>query len=134
MHCGFTGLVNETDGQAEGPNDITELYLPGPNEFIPTNLDVEKRDVPEVMSFLCLPMFPDCLTVVVDSQPAKRPHLIKQTPLGSVWHKKDDQFWLPKASVVLELRRYVLGLTRIRRLVLIIYIVQLQARLRVLTL
>lgn len=77
---------------------------------------------------------PDCLTVVIDSQPAKRPHLIKQTSLGSVWHKKDDQFWLPKASVVLELRRYTLGLTRIWRLVLIIDIVQLQARLRVLTL
>lgn len=69
--------------QAEGPNDITELYLPGPNEFIPTNLEVEKRDILE---------------------PAKRPHLIKQTPMGSVWHKKDDQFWLPKASLVLELR------------------------------
>ncbi|KAJ8592510.1 insulin-degrading enzyme [Rhizopogon salebrosus TDB-379] len=74
--------------QAEGPNDITELYLPGPNEFIPTNLDVEKRDIAE---------------------PAKRPRLIKQTPLGSVWHKKDDQFWLPKASVVLELRSQVAG-------------------------
>jgi insulysin len=74
--------------QAEGPNDITELYLPGPNEFIPTNLEVEKRDVLE---------------------PAKRPHLIKQTPMGSVWHKKDDQFWLPKASLVLELRSPVAG-------------------------
>ncbi|KAG1754340.1 Metalloenzyme, LuxS/M16 peptidase-like protein [Suillus lakei] len=74
--------------QAEGPNDIRELYLPGPNEFIPTNLEVEKRDVLE---------------------PAKRPHLIKQTPMGSVWHKKDDQFWLPKASLVLELRSPVAG-------------------------
>ncbi|KAG1891434.1 Metalloenzyme, LuxS/M16 peptidase-like protein [Suillus subluteus] len=71
--------------QAEGSNDITELYLPGLNEFIPTNLEVEKRD------------------------PAKRPHLIKQTPMGSVWHKKDDQFWLPKASLVLELRSPVAG-------------------------
>ncbi|KAG0697015.1 Metalloenzyme, LuxS/M16 peptidase-like protein [Suillus ampliporus] len=71
-----------------GPNDITELYLPRPNEFIPTNLDVEKRDVPE---------------------PANRPHLIKQTPLGSVWHKKDDQFWLPKASLIVELRSPAAG-------------------------
>ncbi|KAG1761690.1 Metalloenzyme, LuxS/M16 peptidase-like protein [Suillus occidentalis] len=74
--------------QAEGPNDITELYLPGANEFIPTNLEVEKRDVLE---------------------PAKRPYLIKQTPMGSVWYKKDDQFWLPKASLVLELRSSVAG-------------------------
>lgn len=31
--------------QAEGPNDISELFLPAPNEFIPTNLDVDKRPV-----------------------------------------------------------------------------------------
>ena len=33
---------------AEGPNDLPELFLPGPNEFMPTNLDVEKREVAEV--------------------------------------------------------------------------------------
>lgn len=53
------------------------------------------------------------LTVIDRLQPAKRPQLIKQTPMGSVWHKKDDQFWLPKASLVLELRRYALWITRI---------------------
>lgn len=35
-------------GRANEPNDIKELYLPGPNEFIPTNLDVEKRDIEKV--------------------------------------------------------------------------------------
>ncbi|KAH7923541.1 hypothetical protein BV22DRAFT_1015236 [Leucogyrophana mollusca] len=69
--------------QAQGPNDIPELYLPGPNEFIPSNLDVDKRDV---------------------SESQKRPHLIRETPLSTVWHKKDDQFWLPKANVVMEIR------------------------------
>jgi insulysin len=34
--------------QAQGPNDIPELFLPGPNEFIPTNLDVDKQEVAEV--------------------------------------------------------------------------------------
>lgn len=34
--------------QANGPNDIPELFLPGPNEFIPTNFEVEKWQVPEV--------------------------------------------------------------------------------------
>ncbi|KAJ8522379.1 hypothetical protein ONZ45_g1033 [Pleurotus djamor] len=33
--------------EAEAPNDIAQLHLPGPNEFIPTNLEVEKRDVKE---------------------------------------------------------------------------------------
>jgi secreted Zn-dependent insulinase-like peptidase len=92
---------------------------------------VEKRDVAEVNAIAILTDVPDRLTTI-HSQPAKRPRLIKQTSLGSVWHKKDDQFWLPKASVVLELRRYALGLTRILKLVLIINIVKLLARLRVL--
>jgi insulysin len=34
--------------QAQEPNDIPELFLPGPNEFIPTNLNVEKREVDQV--------------------------------------------------------------------------------------
>jgi secreted Zn-dependent insulinase-like peptidase len=72
---------------------------------------------------------PDCLTVVDHLQPAKRPHLIKQTPMGSVWHKKDDQFWLPKASLVLELRRYALRITGILGCELIINVVLLQGRL-----
>ncbi|KAL6301582.1 insulin-degrading enzyme [Sparassis latifolia] len=69
--------------EAERPNDIPELFLPGPNEFIPANLDVEKRPV---------------------DQPSKRPRLIRETPLSSLWHKKDDQFWVPKAQVVMEIR------------------------------
>ncbi|KAG8217686.1 Metalloenzyme, LuxS/M16 peptidase-like protein [Butyriboletus roseoflavus] len=69
--------------QAQGPNDIQELRLPSRNEFIPTNLEVEKREV---------------------SEPQRRPHLIHETEISQVWHKKDDQFWLPKASVVIEIR------------------------------
>ncbi|TFK92329.1 hypothetical protein K466DRAFT_582051, partial [Polyporus arcularius HHB13444] len=69
--------------QANGSNDIKELYLPGPNDFIPTNLDVEKREV---------------------EKPSKRPFLIRETPLTSLWHKKDDQFWVPKAQVIMDVR------------------------------
>ncbi|KAJ7632954.1 Metalloenzyme, LuxS/M16 peptidase-like protein [Roridomyces roridus] len=69
--------------QAQGPNDIKELYLPGPNKFIPTNVEVDKREVAE---------------------PLKRPHLIRETPLSILWHKKDDKFWVPKAHVVIDLR------------------------------
>ncbi|KIJ69177.1 hypothetical protein HYDPIDRAFT_105764 [Hydnomerulius pinastri MD-312] len=68
---------------AQGPNDVQELHLPNKNEYIPTTLDVEKREV---------------------SEPQKRPHLIYQSETSTVWHKKDDQFWLPKASVVMEIR------------------------------
>ncbi|KAJ6525427.1 Metalloenzyme, LuxS/M16 peptidase-like protein [Mycena vulgaris] len=69
--------------QAERPNDIKELYLPGPNKFIPTNVEVDKRDVAE---------------------PLKRPHLIRETPLSILWHKKDDKFWVPKAHAIIDLR------------------------------
>ncbi|KAJ7723946.1 Metalloenzyme, LuxS/M16 peptidase-like protein, partial [Mycena maculata] len=69
--------------QAQGPNDIKELYLPGPNKFIPTNVEVDKREVTE---------------------PLKRPHLIRETPLSILWHKKDDKFWVPKAHAIIDLR------------------------------
>ncbi|RDB21223.1 hypothetical protein Hypma_011756 [Hypsizygus marmoreus] len=69
--------------EAGVPNGIPELFLPGPNEFIPTNLNVEKRVV---------------------NEPLKRPHLIRETPLSILWHKKDDRFFVPKAHVVIDLR------------------------------
>ena len=34
--------------EATAANDIKDLFLPGRNEFIPTNLDVQKKDVAEV--------------------------------------------------------------------------------------
>ncbi|KAI0764784.1 LuxS/MPP-like metallohydrolase [Fomes fomentarius] len=54
----------------------SELHLPGPNPYIPTDLSVDK--------------------VAVD-EPAKYPTLIKRTEKALLWHKKDDQFWAPKA-------------------------------------
>ncbi|KAH8114098.1 insulin-degrading enzyme [Phellopilus nigrolimitatus] len=72
----FVSLARES-------NDIPELFLPGPNEFIPSNVEVEKTEV---------------------SQPLKCPSLIKRTPLTEVWHKKDDQFWVPRAQVKIEAR------------------------------
>ncbi|TCD63541.1 Insulinase (Peptidase M16) [Steccherinum ochraceum] len=72
--------------EAEGPNTIKDLYLPGPNEFIPTRLDVDKKEI---------------------EQPSKRPHLIRETALSSLWHKKDDQFWVPRAQVIVDIRNPV---------------------------
>ncbi|KZT27341.1 hypothetical protein NEOLEDRAFT_1176768 [Neolentinus lepideus HHB14362 ss-1] len=69
--------------EAQSPNDLKELFLPGPNEFIPTNLDVDKREVAE---------------------PLENPYLIRETPLSSLWHKKDDRFWVPKARVAIDIR------------------------------
>ncbi|KAJ4493396.1 Metalloenzyme, LuxS/M16 peptidase-like protein [Lentinula lateritia] len=69
--------------QASTPNDLNELFLPGVNEFIPTNLNVDKGD---------------------HIEPVKRPRLIRETPLSTLWHKKDDRFFVPKAHVLIDLR------------------------------
>ncbi|ESK89443.1 insulin-degrading enzyme [Moniliophthora roreri MCA 2997] len=59
-----------------------ELFLPQPNQFIPQNLNVDKKDI---------------------TTPLCRPHLIYDTSLCQVWHKKDDHFWVPKAHVVIDI-------------------------------
>ena len=61
----------------------TELHLPHKNEFIPTRLSVEKKEVAE---------------------PAKTPKLIRNDDGMRLWWKKDDTFWVPKANVYITLR------------------------------
>ena len=89
--------------QADGPNDIKELFLPGPNAFIPTNLDVEKCEVDTVSLSTSLYIGQRLRQFV---QPAKRPYLIRQTALSSLWYKKDDQFWVPRAHVQVQILRF----------------------------
>ncbi|PSS38132.1 hypothetical protein PHLCEN_2v39 [Hermanssonia centrifuga] len=72
--------------QANGPNENTELFLPRPNPYIPEDLTVIKIDAPA---------------------PATLPQCIRRTSLSSLWYKKDDQFWVPKAQVKLNIRSYV---------------------------
>jgi insulysin len=60
-----------------------ELHLPHKNEFIPTRLSVEKKEVVE---------------------PAKTPKLIRNDDGLRLWWKKDDTFWVPKANVHITLR------------------------------
>jgi len=72
------------------PNDLPELFLPPQNDFIPDDLSVEKLEV---------------------EKPEPCPTLVRKTPLATLWHKKDDQFWVPKANVILYLRTPLAGLT-----------------------
>lgn len=65
------------------PNDIAELYLPPKNDYMPTDLSVVKFAV---------------------DKPLKRADVIRKTPLTTLWHKKDDQFWVPKANVFMFIR------------------------------
>jgi insulysin len=39
------------------------------------------------------------------TQPTKRPFLVRQTPSSSLWFKKDDQFWVPKAHAIMQIVR-----------------------------
>jgi secreted Zn-dependent insulinase-like peptidase len=59
-------MISLRFGQAQEPNDIPELFLPGPNAFIPTNLDVEKIPVVEVRVYQNSDVHP--LTHALDSR------------------------------------------------------------------
>jgi len=67
-----------------------ELHLPHKNEFIPTRLEVERKDVGE---------------------PAKYPKLIRNEDHVRTWYKKDDRFWVPKANVHITLRSPLVSMT-----------------------
>lgn len=67
-----------------------ELHFPHKNEFIPSHLDVEKKEV---------------------EQPTKEPKLIRHDENVRIWWKKDDQFWVPKANVHIYFRTPVTHVT-----------------------
>ncbi|WVF68403.1 hypothetical protein IAT40_003168 [Kwoniella sp. CBS 6097] len=69
---------------------VEDLYLPGPNHFIPEKLDVEKFDV---------------------AKPAERPVMLRDTPLSRLWYKRDDRFWQPRANLDILLHSPILQTT-----------------------
>ncbi|KAG9246960.1 Metalloenzyme, LuxS/M16 peptidase-like protein [Calycina marina] len=71
-------------------NRLTELHLPHQNQFIAKKLEVEKKEV---------------------NKPAVEPTLIRNDDAVRIWFKKDDQFWVPKASVFVFLRNPMPGVT-----------------------
>ena len=85
----FDAAVKEA-GQTTSQTRIPELFLPHINEFIPTKLDVEKREVPE---------------------PTKAPKLIRNDEGARTWWKKDDQFWVPKGNVLVSMRNPLVSAT-----------------------
>lgn len=68
----------------------SELHLPPKNEFIPTRLDVEKKEVEE---------------------PLVAPRLIRNDDSMRIWYKKDDRFWVPKANLHITLRNPMVTLS-----------------------
>ncbi|KAI7901194.1 Metalloenzyme, LuxS/M16 peptidase-like protein [Cokeromyces recurvatus] len=55
-----------------------EFFLPKRNEFIPSNLNVDRFEVKEKED---------------------QPEIIRDTSLTRIWYKKDDTFWVPKTNV-----------------------------------
>lgn len=60
---------------------LSALHLPHKNLFIPTKLEVDKKEVKE---------------------PAKAPRLLRNDGAARAWHKKDDTFWVPKANLIVS--------------------------------
>ncbi|KAK4156700.1 ubiquitin carboxyl-terminal hydrolase [Chaetomidium leptoderma] len=68
---------------SEPKSRTAKLHLPHKNEFVPTKLEVEKKDVKE---------------------PSLAPRIVRNDPLVRTWFKKDDTFWVPKATLIISCR------------------------------
>ncbi|MCJ1484182.1 Insulinase (Peptidase M16), partial [Schaereria dolodes] len=77
-------------GESRVEDRSQDLHLPHRNEFIPTRLTVDKREVEE---------------------PTKAPKLIRNDEGLRIWWKKDDRFWVPKANVFVTLRNPLAAIT-----------------------
>lgn len=93
----LTPLPTSLLEQAGSSADFHDLALPKPNSFIPESFDVDGSPKKE----------PDLARIA----PTKRPQLLRHTAKGRLWHKKDDQFFLPKANVFLLLRSPLIDAT-----------------------
>ena len=78
----FAAAVKKAE-EVISKNRIPDLKLPHKNEFIPSKLTVEKKEIAE---------------------PMKAPKLIRNDELVRTWWKKDDKFWVPRANVFVTLR------------------------------
>ncbi|EKM58998.1 uncharacterized protein PHACADRAFT_249147 [Phanerochaete carnosa HHB-10118-sp] len=76
-------LNDEFLEKANRSNENAQLFLPGPNPYIPEDLSVDRKDI---------------------DKPAPAPEKIYETPRTILWYKRDDQFWAPKAHVRLTIR------------------------------
>jgi insulysin len=76
--------------KAGNADRLSELHLPQRNLFIPSNLDVEKKEV---------------------EKPTIAPKLIRNDDQVRAWFKKDDTFWVPKANVMINARNPLPGAT-----------------------
>ncbi|CAJ2500800.1 Uu.00g036530.m01.CDS01 [Anthostomella pinea] len=63
------------------------LHLPHKNQFIPTKLEVERKEV---------------------EKPALAPRVIRNNQVARTWYKKDDTFWVPKANLIMSCKNPII--------------------------
>ncbi|ORY69720.1 peptidase M16 inactive domain-containing protein [Pseudomassariella vexata] len=66
---------------------LPALHLPHKNQFIPTKLEVEKKEVKE---------------------PAIAPRVLRNDDIARTWYKKDDTFWVPKANLIISCKNPII--------------------------
>lgn len=77
--------------EASTPEErLLALHLPHKNAFIPTKLEVEKKDVKE---------------------PAPAPTVVRNDESALTWWKKDDTFWVPKANLIVSCKNPIIFAT-----------------------
>ncbi|KAI0815411.1 peptidase M16 inactive domain-containing protein [Xylaria sp. FL0064] len=78
-------FLDELSRALETPagGQLSLLHLPHENQFIPTKLEVEKKEV---------------------EKPATAPRVIQNDHNARTWWKKDDTFWVPKASLIIGMK------------------------------
>ncbi|KAI1157246.1 Metalloenzyme, LuxS/M16 peptidase-like protein, partial [Nemania serpens] len=62
---------------------LSALHMPHENQFIPTNLEVKKEKVEKLVT---------------------APRIIRNDRIAMIWWKKDNTFWVPKASLIASMR------------------------------
>ncbi|KAI9883166.1 MAG: Methyltransferase-like protein 7B [Watsoniomyces obsoletus] len=77
-------------GKSTAAGRIPDLHLPHKNAFIPTNFDVEKKEI---------------------KTPATAPKLVRNGDGARTWWKKDDTFWVPKGNLFVAIRNPLAGAT-----------------------
>ncbi|KAK8089998.1 peptidase M16 inactive domain-containing protein [Apiospora hydei] len=75
---------------ADAKTRLPQLHLPHKNQFIPTKLEVEKKEVKE---------------------PTLIPRLLRNDNVARTWFKKDDTFWVPKANLVVSCKNPIIFAT-----------------------
>jgi insulysin len=84
ISCEFLEEI-EKAATSSSADHISKLHLPHKNQLIPAKLEVDKKEVKE---------------------PAVAPIIVRNDGLARTWYKKDDRFWVRRATWIRRGRRH----------------------------